>query len=423
MKLPILLLLSVCLLISISVFAQQPEGQFWRTYWYQRGAEFANPGFDTRFQVNSPETVLHPEFGQRIEARENGMMLIPINEDLRLINRTELYLEMWGGNPGTANKRLMINGRSTYPIQEVGTFNKNCTHQYPTLYVQPTDLVNGYNALQFACDRGQSLWGNFIVDNAALRIELRRNHPDLQKAGLMGFNALIKAEAVAGKAETIRLLMSSSDDNQIAAVDYQGFYYDYDENGDTATFGWHGMSKDKQPVAIIGTATQFPFAVTWDTSMLPEQQEMAVRATIHFKNKPELTYMTPVIGGLGATKPKNTRVTLYSSRDLPVPFLSRANLKKSCTIDLDIDPTRIEKAELNIVVRDGGAGSGKNYFTLNGQPLNVAGNSKQEVIFSKIPLDPKILKRGKNQLDVISETENHGLEILLPGPALMIRSK
>ncbi len=146
MKLPILLLLSVCLLISISVFAQQPEGQFWRTYWYQRGAEFANPGFDTRFQVNSPETVLHPEFGQRIEARENGMMLIPINEDLRLINRTELYLEMWGGNPGTANKRLMINGRSTYPIQEVGTFNKNCTHQYPTLYVQPTDLVNGYNA-------------------------------------------------------------------------------------------------------------------------------------------------------------------------------------------------------------------------------------------------------------------------------------
>ena len=189
MKQPILLLLSVCLIISISVFAQQPEGQFWRTYWYQRGAEFGNPGFDTRFQVNSPETVLHPEYGQQIEARENGMMLIPINEDLRLINRTELYLEMWGGNPGTANKRLIINGRSTYPIQEVGTFNKNYTHQYPTLYVQPTDLVNGYNALQFACDRGQSLWGNFIVANAGLRVELRRNHPDLQKAGLMGFNA------------------------------------------------------------------------------------------------------------------------------------------------------------------------------------------------------------------------------------------
>jgi hypothetical protein len=423
MKFTILRSLSVLTLLTLSVLAQSPEGQFFRTYWYQRGVEFGNPKFDDRFRVNAPDAVLNPNYSQRVEVRENGMMLIPINEDLRQIYRAELYLELWGGHPGTANKRVTVNGRSTYSIQDVGTFNKHCTHQYPTLYLQPTDLVNGHNAFQFACDRGSSFWGHFIVDNAALRIELRRDHQDLQKAGLRGFNALIKAEAVPGNQEAIRLKLSSSDDLVISAVDYQGFYYGYDENGDTMTYGWHGMTKNKEPHAIIGTAQQYPFSVDWDTAMLQEQQEMAVRAIVHFKDHPEFTYVTPVIGGLYANKPKGTRVTVYASRDLPAPFWSRANQKKACSIEVDIDPARIERAELNVVVWDGGAGNVKEYFTLNGTPLAIAGNGKHDVLYRKIPLDPKILKRGTNRIELLSDTEHHGLEILLPGPALVIRSK
>jgi hypothetical protein len=409
--------------LSLSSLAQQPEGQYWRTYWYQRGAEFFNPAFDRRFRVNSPEVVLHPTYGQRVEVRENGLMLIPISEDLRQINRAELYLEMWGGHPGTANKRVTVNGRSTYPLPEVGTAAKHCTHQYPTIYLQPTDLVNGYNALQFACDRGQSFWGHYIVDNAALRIEIKRDHPDIKQAGLLGFNALIKAESIPGQPEAMSLKLSSSDDNVIATVDYQGFYYGYDENGDTVTYGWHGMTKNKEPYAMLGTARQHPFAVDWDTSLLPEQQEMAVRAIVHFKNHPGLTYVTPVIGGLFAAKPKGVRVALYPSRDLPVPFWSRANQKKACTIEIDIEPARIERAELHVVIWDGGAGDVKDYFTLNGHPLSVAGKGKHDVLYRQIPLDPKMLKRGVNRIELLSDTEHHGLEVLLPGPALMIRSK
>jgi hypothetical protein len=423
MKHTILRSLVVLILFAISVLAQTPEGQFWRTYWYQRGVEHGNPKYDDRFRVNSPEAALNPSYSQRLEVRENGMMLIPINEDLRQIYRAELYLELWGGHPGTANKRVTVNGRSTYAIQDVGTYNRHCTHQYPTLYLQPTDLVNGHNAFQFACDRGSSFWGHFIADNAALRIELRRHHPDLEKAGLRGFNALIKAEAVPGNYETIRLKLSSSDDAAISFVEYQGFYYGYDENGDTMTYGWHGMTKNKQPVAIIGSGQQAPFAADWDTTMLQEQQEMAVRAIVHFKDHPEFTYITPVIGGLYATKPKGTRVALYASRDLPAPFWSRANQKKTCTIDLDIDPARIERAELNVVVWDGGAGNVKDYFTLNGTPLAVAGDGKHDVLYRQISIDPKLLKRGANRIELLSDTEHHGIEILLPGPALMIRSK
>ncbi len=415
--------LLLAFLFSLSAFAQNPEGQFFRTYWYQPGIEHGNPKFDSRFHVNSPEVVLHAQYSQRVEARENGMLLIPITEDLRQIYRAELYLELWGGNPGTANKRVTVNGRSSYAIQDVGTYNKHSTHQYPTLYLQPTDLVNGYNAFQFACDRGTSLWGHFIVDNAALRVELKRDHPDLQKVGLRGFNALIKAEAVLGKQESIRLKLSSSDDLVIASVEYQGFYLGYDENGDTMTYGWHGMTKNKEPLALVGTAKQYPFSVDWDTAMLQEQQEMAVRAIVHFKEHPEFTYVTPVIGGLSVTKPRGTRVMLYPSRDLPVPFWSRNNEKKACTIEVDIDPARIERAELNVVIWDGGAGKVQDSFTLNGTPLAVAGSSKQDVLYRQLAIDPKLLKRGTNRIEVLADTEQHGLEVLLPGPALMIRSK
>lgn len=150
---------------------------------------------------------------------------------------------------------------------------------------------------------------------------------------------------------------------------------------------------------------------------------MAVRAIVHFKDHPELTYTTPVIGGLYAMKPKGTRVVLYASRDVPAPFWSRANQKKQCTIEVDVDPARIERAELNVVIWDGGAGNVKDYFTLNGVPLAVAADGKQDVLYRQIPLDPKILKRGTNRIELLSDTEDHGIEVFMPGPALVIRSK
>ncbi len=417
----LILLIGIVLSLSISITAQQVEGQFWRTYWYQRGSEFSNPGFEKKLHVNSPDTVVHKDFGKLDEARENGLMLIPINEDLRQIIRAEFYAEIWGGNPGTANKRVSINGRNTYPMQEIGTLGKNFTHQYPTLYVQPTDLVNGYNAFQFACDRGQSDRGHFIVNEAALKIGLKRDHPDLQAAGLMGFNALIKAESVPGNFEAIRLKLLSSDEGVIGSVEYQGFYNGYDENGDSISYGWHGMTKAREPFGSIGVAKSAPFAVDWDTSMLPEQQEIAMRAVITFKEFPNLSFITPVIGGLNIQPPKGKRVQMYLPRNLPMPFAAKMNQKKSCTIDLAVNPGSIERAELNIVLWNGG--SGKNTLTINGNPIDLAAESKGEVHLRRIVIDPKILKRAANEIELTSDAEDYGLEILLPGPALMIRSK
>gem|GEM_PF-3578016 len=121
-------------------------GRFWRLHWYERGLTNCNPGYDRRFRINAPEAVLHPQFGHRVEARENGLMLIRAEEDLFQLVGAELYCEFWGGHPGTANPRVTVNGRSTYRLPPVGTEQHHCTYSYPSIPLKLTDLVNGWNA-------------------------------------------------------------------------------------------------------------------------------------------------------------------------------------------------------------------------------------------------------------------------------------
>ncbi len=154
-------------------YAAIDDSGFEQLYHYQPGDEHANPHFNKRqLRVNAAEVSTHPEFAARSEPRSSGMARIRVDEDLRTVRRVDLDLEIWGGHPGTANKRVTINGRSTYYFPDVGTAEHNCTHQSPSFNLRPIDLVNGYNALQFACDTGDTFWGHYIVDRATLRIGL-----------------------------------------------------------------------------------------------------------------------------------------------------------------------------------------------------------------------------------------------------------
>ncbi len=403
---------------------EEHGGRFVRSYWYERGIEHGNPKHNSRFRVNAPEASLHPSFMHRSETRGNGMMQILIEEDLSKLAGAELYLELWGGHPGTANKRLTINGRSTYPIPEVGTEEENCTHSYPTFPLKLTDLVNGYNAIQFACDQGTTFWGHFIVDNACLRAVLKDDHPDLERTGLAGFDAKVTARWAAHDRETISLGLEvpSSDANKIASVDFIGHYYGYDENGNGEFTDWHGFTKERKPEAILGTTSEIPFSLNWDVSMLPAQEDVAVKGIVHFKGNPEITYESPVLHGLSIPKRKGSTVKLYRSKDLPRPFWSRASKVNECTIVIDTDPEQIERAELHVVIWDGGRGNVEHPFTLNGHPLPVAGDGRHDVLYRKLSIDPSLLKRGPNQIVLLSDTDHHGIELLLPGPAVCVRT-
>jgi hypothetical protein len=395
------------------------RGRFYREYWYEPGIEHGNPRLDSRFRVNAPEVVLDPRFMYRSEVRENGLMMILIEEDLARLVGAELYLELWGGHPGSGEKRVTVNGRSTYVLPDVGSA-LSCTHSYPTVPLKVTDLVNGYNALQFAVDQGEAFWGHFIVDGAALRVELPDVHPDLAEIGIQGFEA--RVSAAPARDEMIDLALGGEDLSRVSRVDYEGRYEGYDENGNTQTLDWHGFTREREPVAHLGTASEPPFSLTWDTSMVPGQEDMAVRALVRFQGHPELRYVTAATEGLHTVARDRLAVSLHHCVDLPRPFWSRAGQRRRCRIELDVDPPHVERAELNVVLWDGGRGTVDAYFTLNGVPLAVAGGGHHDVLHRIVPLDPSVLRRGFNHVELLSDTEHHGIEILLPGPALAVRA-
>jgi hypothetical protein len=400
-------------------------GRFVRTYWYERGIEHGNPKVNGRFRVNAPETSTDVEWMYRSEARGNGVMLIPIDEDLGRVEGAELYLEIWGGHPGTANKRATVNGRSTYSLPEVGTAAGHCTHMYPVVPLKIMDLVNGHNAFQFACDRGTASWGHHIVDNACLRVLLSNDHPILEHAGLTGFQASLLTASAPEQSETMSLYLSCppASVDAIASVHYVGYCAGYDENGNGRTIDWHGFTKDRQPTAILGTGNGTPFAPSWNTALLPSQDNVAVRAVVRFKELPNVVYVTSTAHGLEISDRERSEVALYPSADLPAPFWSRAGQRKNCTIYLDVDPGQIERAALHVVVWDGGQGAVENPFTLNGHPLPVAGEGQHDVLYRVLDVQPRLLEKGVNEISVFSDTEHHGIEVLLPGPALMVRSQ
>lgn len=404
-----------------AVFATaQPASGFWREYWFVRDLEHGNPPVSSRFRVNDAFAAFQKSFKDRKEVFSNGLMQIPTQTDVTTVRAAELYLELWGGHAGTANKRVAVNGHSTYDLPEDGTAAHLCAHAYPSLPLRVTDLLRGYNAFQFSCERGSSFWGHFIVEEACLRLELPAGHAELAAAGRAGFAARVEARS-AGETITLSLAGAEGVAGEIAAVDFYGCYDGFDECGAGGGRQWHGFTRAREVLGHLGTVTTPPYRLTWDTAMLPAQTDVAVRAVVRFKSAPEYVYRPPELAGLAVAPRPGVTVAVLGLQELPPRFWSRANRPKRAVIPLPVEPARIERAELHTTAWAGGAGEVKEYFKLNGRHFPVAEGSNHRTQYTIFPVDPALLRTGENIVEVLSDTEHHGIEILKPGPALVVR--
>jgi len=416
-----LVVLALFMMVFLRTGVGASEGVFYREYWAEWDELVSNhPG---RLRVNDGELSLHPTYGKRGEAKANGLMLLDVPEDLFQLEGAELYLELWGGHPGTAHKRVMLNGKGTYPIPEVATAQHHCTYSYPAIPLEVKHLVNGVNAFQFACDRGESFWGHFIVDNASVRAYLKPHHPGLRSAGLDSFEATVtgpEPDTPLGDRVEMTLAYPAELEGTIQSVDYFARYLGFDDNGNNETTDWHGFTRKRKPSNHVGSAQEAPFGVVWDTAMVPTQQgPMALRAVVHLAGG--FHYLTPVLDGL--TFPQDRpAVRLYAPGELPAPFWSRAGRPKTAVIDLPEDLSKVERARLYLKVWDGGEGTVEAPFTINGHPYDVvSGRAVHDVVFTVTDVDLEHLRPGANEFRLLSDTDHHGIEGLLPGPCLVLR--
>lgn len=406
-------------LFALQVATAQESG-FYRQYWAEPEDQVNN---HKQFRVNDRDLSLHENYGHRREAKANGLALVRVPDDLFTVSRAELYMELWGGHPGTHNKRVSPNGKAIYEIPEVGTAAGNCTFHYPVMPLEIFHLVTGMNALQYSCEKPGPAWGHYFPHEIALRIWMKPEHTALNEAGLRDLTAQATvASRTLADETTLTLQISESKAGDIAAVHWYGRYLDFDDNGEGLENDWHGFTYARQPVNHIGTATEAPYDIAWNTRMIPTQgRPMAVRAEIEFTNG--IIYRTPVQDGLEFPKDRPA-VRLYSCTDLPVKFWSRANRKVTAELLLPEDLSGVVQAELRTKIWDGGAGTVEHPFHMNEKPYKIATETApHKPIYRNLPVDLSHLKPGRNTFTLLSETKHHGIEMALPGPCLVLRWK
>lgn len=411
----------------------------------------SEPGMP-RFRVNDPDIVMHPTFGRRSECTANGLMPASCPIHPADMETAELKLAVWGGHPGTAAKKLHLNGKGLYDLPPDGTERGHCAYTFPVIRLEPRHLVSGMNALQFSCEKGSSFWGHFIIDEAVLRVfpkrDLTAGTPgiprDLWKA--VNDDSILPhmMYRIDEGSELVSIGLDSGGipETDISGVDFFAGYFDYDVNGSGSGSGTAGCgdasccgSDDYQGFPIpggyqghAGTAGSAPYTAHLDLRMVPDQAgPLRLKAEVRLKDGSGL--VVEGLAGIPFPPRRQASVILLAATDLPCPFWSRAGKHLEARIATD-DPTFRRSsvqgglctgAELLMKVWDGGRGMIAHPIDLNGVPVDASGSGRHDFIVSRIPIDPGILFPGEQKISLLSDTEHHGIEVALPGPALVLR--
>jgi len=122
--------------ISPGFLGRAGERGFFRLHWADKTAQMNNT--TTFFRVNDED--LRParklwKNGRKLKV--TAWCWSNCRKILFQLQRTELYMELWGGHPGTEEKRFTPNGKTIYPIPRIEhTAANHCTYTYPSIPVQ-----------------------------------------------------------------------------------------------------------------------------------------------------------------------------------------------------------------------------------------------------------------------------------------------
>jgi hypothetical protein len=314
--------------------------------------------------------------------------------------RAELEIDRWGGHPGTTNKQLRINGNAWLALPELRTTPEGhdavcyMSQDLPVVAIPLEHLRSGMNTLEGTA--GDQIckgfgWGQWGWYGATLRVY----YAPASKAA-----ARIAPLRTVGENPSIRVQAPGDTER----VEVLAWYEGIDEDGDGEFASWHP----------VGSVTAAPFTVRWDTTWVPDQPRGSVRLVARVRRSDGTWTVTPVLDGVTLAR-KSGSVRLYRPLDVPEKFWTRAKRRVASRVEMD---TLKGATEAVLVLR---TWNGHNENVLvNGTALPIGGlDHKYAQTAVKAPVSA--LREGSNAIEFYSETEHHGVEILWPGPMLLVR--
>ncbi|MDD5687534.1 MAG: chitobiase/beta-hexosaminidase C-terminal domain-containing protein [Elusimicrobia bacterium] len=368
-----------------------------------------------------------------------------VSGDLQNVIRAEIIIDRWGGHAGTINKVININGNSwiSVPNNTVSIANLGACGGDVNSYMlqdnveinitsQLSQLTAGTNNFNFACGDNSGCdgfhgWGQWGQYGVILRLYYTPSAVSAPSGTITGPTAGTIGESVA-----ISLNATPPAGSSISKVDYVAYYDGFDENGNNYYLDWHefwnrlGTVQSSTDLTIrdnVGSATSAPWGVTWNTKYIPDQGSVKLKARIKAANG--YWYVTPEITNLTISHAGYTTV-IYKPNSLPADWAQRTGVDISCTITIPAAQSSglhdLTKAIESIMYWRTWA-SDNAPFTINA--VNAGNTQDSNTLYTYAlgtrPVDKSLLSNTAMTVKVVNQTVEHGTEVLLPGPVLLVR--
>lgn len=332
------------------------------------------------------------------------------------VKRAEVSVEYWGGHIGTSDQKFQVNGGEWLPIpQPEGTPGKpQCYYRTvlgrATVTVPVESLKSGTNSFRFTA--GPQIcysfnWGFYWVYSFTVRLYYDATTP-------------LEARMVspAGGAEVgdcPRLAVEARHPSEpITKVEFLAEYEDFNWEGDGRFRQWHYITERGELARHIGTATAPPYAVTWDTTWVPDQ-EQPVRIAARVTTLGGTIYMTPAI--TVRLKREGRSVRMYRASEVPEAFGVRMGGRKECKIA--VEDGALENARAARLVLSTWSAAHGDEIGINGARLAGPIGLMHNYSFDSLPVPVRRLK-PLNTVHIFSKTTHHAIEVNWPGPVLLV---
>ena len=345
--------------------------------------------------------------------------------DLTGAVRAELIIDRWGGHPGSADKRVRLNGGSWLHVPDPVTIPDSSPECYvfqdnPMLVVPLDQLTSGPVALEgavgtqtcFSFDWSQ--WGWYGV---VLRIYYDESVP--HPGGTF-------TSPVAGATITDSALIAvdAVSTGSIGEVLILGRYAGHDSDGDGTTSGWHrryrreNYNNNLRFEGSIGALDTAPWELTWDATWIPDQVPGTVALQARIRDDNDVWYVTE-IDGLSLVH-SDAVVKAYPMSDVPRAFWVRTGEVKTASFTIPASDSlgQASLAQLTTATWNGADGG---RILVNGNLVSAGFGRHFFHAVDELNVDTALLQPGANELAITSATNDHGPEMLWPGPLLTVR--
>ena len=348
----------------------------------------------------------------------NAPVVLDHNFDLEDATKAEVVIEKILCHDGTKGLAIEINGHEWMDVPEAEKIPEPQWeyqhHIYPTPAVPLAWLKPGQgNRFRLRVGPEHSWkWPQNLIYGVHVRIyydPAKKPHPT-------GAITSVTSGSTMGRSVDLRC-QAESPNGKIKQVDYLGHYEDVNFEGDGHYRQWHYHFFHGKIIHHIGSATEPPYAVTWDTSWVPDQHE-PMRLAARIIDEAGMVCMTRAVADLKLVRP-GLSVELCKPYNVPRQWVTRKG-KKEQNFDVAGDLSHTVAARLVWVSWCPDYMQG---IFINGQKVFDNEGPKYQYYAHRVPLtDLGAFRKGKNTLATGPSAGNqHGMEVNWPGIMVLIQ--